>query len=285
MSSAHDKYPPLDDQELDLLVDGELSGEKRRELLEKLEAAPSGWRRCALAFLESQAWKGDLGAIRRAGAGAVKETEAVKEAVKGTVPFSSNENWDSPPCENWDSPLHENGDSPPRENWDIPLRDSRGSPRAWPWGTLLAMSASFLLALGLGAYVRGLRWPATVAPEPGEVARAGAPPKAVETPSPASASVATDNSPWQTITVPVSVGPEGATETVRLPARVADHLDPQWLEHVPSVMPREVLEALEQSGHQVEQQRRLVPVRLQDGRQLVVPVDQVEVRYVGKPAF
>lgn len=39
---------------LDRLVDGELTGANRRALLLRLDAQPDGWRRCALAFLESQ---------------------------------------------------------------------------------------------------------------------------------------------------------------------------------------------------------------------------------------
>jgi hypothetical protein len=47
------------DQWIDRLVDGELSDDERRALLAKLDAEPDsgGWRRCALAFLEAQAWR------------------------------------------------------------------------------------------------------------------------------------------------------------------------------------------------------------------------------------
>lgn len=44
----------------DRLVDGELDAAERRRLLESLDARPDGWRRCALAFLEAQAWRDDL---------------------------------------------------------------------------------------------------------------------------------------------------------------------------------------------------------------------------------
>ena len=46
---------------LDRLVAGELADNNRRALLLKLEATPDGWRRCALAFLEDQAWRTALG--------------------------------------------------------------------------------------------------------------------------------------------------------------------------------------------------------------------------------
>ena len=48
---------PTDERLLDRLVDGELTEPERRELLQRLDAAPEGWRACALAFLEAQAWK------------------------------------------------------------------------------------------------------------------------------------------------------------------------------------------------------------------------------------
>ncbi len=44
------------ERQIDLLVDGELGENDRRALLRQLEDEPNGWRRCALAFLESQAW-------------------------------------------------------------------------------------------------------------------------------------------------------------------------------------------------------------------------------------
>jgi hypothetical protein len=45
---------------LDRLVAGDLPELERRELLLKLDAEPDGWRRCALAFLEDQAWRSAL---------------------------------------------------------------------------------------------------------------------------------------------------------------------------------------------------------------------------------
>src|SRR5262245_59463811 len=42
---------------IDRLVDGTLRVDERRALLLRLEAEPEGWRLCALAFLEAQAWR------------------------------------------------------------------------------------------------------------------------------------------------------------------------------------------------------------------------------------
>jgi hypothetical protein len=55
---------------LDRLVDGELEEVDRRDLLQRLEAEPDGWRRCALAFLEAQSWREALAPlVAAAGAG------------------------------------------------------------------------------------------------------------------------------------------------------------------------------------------------------------------------
>jgi len=47
-------------QELDRLVDGELNGKEYQALLRALEQHPDGWRLCALAFLEAQAFQVEL---------------------------------------------------------------------------------------------------------------------------------------------------------------------------------------------------------------------------------
>lgn len=54
------QFSERDEQQIDLLVDNELSRENQRELFDRLEEVPGGWRRCALAFLEARAWKSDL---------------------------------------------------------------------------------------------------------------------------------------------------------------------------------------------------------------------------------
>lgn len=50
----------LSDEWLDRLVDDELSLEEYRELLRLIGREPEGWKRCAQAFLEAQAWRKDL---------------------------------------------------------------------------------------------------------------------------------------------------------------------------------------------------------------------------------
>lgn len=50
-----DENDGLIDEQVDRLVDGELTLAEQRALIEQLEASPNGWRRVGLAFLEAQA--------------------------------------------------------------------------------------------------------------------------------------------------------------------------------------------------------------------------------------
>jgi hypothetical protein len=56
----HDELNQHDRRMFDRLVDGELSADERRRLLTSLDDRPEGWRQCALAFLEAQAWRTEL---------------------------------------------------------------------------------------------------------------------------------------------------------------------------------------------------------------------------------
>lgn len=47
-------------RDLERLVDGQLSHDDYRRVVENLEQDPDGWRRCCLAFLEQQALRADL---------------------------------------------------------------------------------------------------------------------------------------------------------------------------------------------------------------------------------
>lgn len=57
MMTPEDRPSFVEGAEIDRLVDGELPRDQRRDLLLRLETDPEGWRRCALAFLEDQAFR------------------------------------------------------------------------------------------------------------------------------------------------------------------------------------------------------------------------------------
>jgi len=115
-----DRQSP-DDALFERLVDGELKPDEYRELLDSLDDEPGGWRRCALAFLESQAvsqeFAGWMQDVTSAKSGSPEPTFRARAAA---------------------------GDS---------------FPRRW-LNLAVAASAACVLAFGLGIAVRGW-WPAS----------------------------------------------------------------------------------------------------------------------------
>ena len=83
----------------------------------------------------------------------------------------------------------------------------------------------------------------------------------------------------------VTLTARGGGNAVQLPAVKADRLDKAWLQNIPAPVSPDLLQALQESGHRVQQRRGLLPVEMNDGRRLVVPVDQVDIDYVGRPSF
>lgn len=71
----HHPSGPVDDRQIDRLVDGELPGTERRELLLRLENEPNGWRQCALAFLEAQGWREAFHPLAALASGEVRPRE------------------------------------------------------------------------------------------------------------------------------------------------------------------------------------------------------------------
>ncbi len=161
-----------------------------------------------------------------------------------------------------------------------------GARRPWIEGrasTVLAMAACFLIALGLGTFLRDLATHDAGGPvQPVRLADRGAV-LVEESPSPErrAPAVPEADEPWQLVTLGVDPGEQGGRCRVQLPAVERPGIDEQWVEGLESPIPEEVLRALRRSGHKIESTRQYVPLRMKDGRQLVVPVDQVDVHYVG----
>ncbi len=239
---------------LDRLVDDELSESQRTELLNSLDQEPDGWRSCALAFLEAQCWKKELGGIRQS-------VPAAQSPVLSAVAPSA-----------------------------LPLK-RRSSPFGLP-GTLAAMAATFLLALGAGVWWQhsGNRLTGFFAAGPNQVASKTGDNSTTMQSGSQTAVAQTDlqpknaSAPWQWVRLSPA-GSNDSGESVRLPALERDRIDQQWLQSLPSPIPESVVQALERSGYQVQTQQELMPMPLKDGRQLVVPVDKVQLQYVGNPTY
>lgn len=250
-----------DNTPFDRLVDGELNESERRELLAGLDQEPEGWRRCALAFLEAQCWKQVLGGLQDASA-----AESLPAASAESIPVSREQ----------------------------PSFQPQRSSRIGRFNTILAMAASFLVALWLGSLVqrswRGVSVPVGRGPL-GEMAAHSANQKSFSPVGRGAAGIAAapgdvkPSSPWRVVTVSAPSDGKTPDRALSLPAVERNSLDDQWLQGISPAIPADVLQAFQRTGHQVEQRRELIPVPLKDGRRLLVPVDQVDVHYVGSKEY
>jgi hypothetical protein len=247
MNPVDENMPISDDDCFDLLVDGELSEEKRRELLSRLDDEPTGWRRCALAFLQAQSWR-----------------EACGKMAGGS-----------------------SGEPPPRRRtrWYVPSGPV-GTLAAMAASFLVALLLGWQFqGIWRTGGPGGLPDIGAVALE-GTPETLSAQPVApdIEQPRPPEPS---DSPPTGVYLVELASGegPGGQRQTIRLPAVEQDQLSADWLESLPAPISAGLLEQLEQAGLRVEQRRGVLPLRTRDGRMLLVPVDDVDIHYEGNPTF
>ena len=226
------------DATFDRLVDGELAAAEYTHLLAAMDAEPALWRRCAMAFLEAQAWRGEMSAIRRGQEMASPDIPAVTAAV-------------------------------------TPWRR---------WLPLLAIAASFLAAfLGGIALERQLD---RRQHEAGTLAQS-------EEPSAKSADAADDQmlareqEPRSLGNIRLVVdGQQGAQpQQIDLPIYDLNQVGPEWLTQDRSALPDEVIESLARRGRKVERQIEYLPLPLDDERQVVVPVEQIQITPVSRRSY
>jgi hypothetical protein len=229
---------PTNDERFDRLVDGELSEAERSRLLAALDQEPDGWRRCALAFLEAQCWREGLGGLFR---------PAQPMATRETGPSSLTQ---------------KPGRSPAGRRWSLQ------SVAAMATGLV----ACFLLVMGATHYWdNGGNAGPSGGVTPANLAKGG-PQSAPLMPGPSA--YPDQSTPWQMVGLPTG----NNNGTVVIPAKPRDRLDDQWMQNLPSAMPEKVRQALERTGHRVQQQREVIPVQMNDGRVLFVPVEQMDIQ-------
>jgi hypothetical protein len=251
--------PPAD--LIDRMVDGGLMPAQLRMTVSELDKAPDGWRRCALAFLEAQCWGEALRDL--------DETTVGNERPTASLPRGGS----------------------PILSIAAPIATDKTPSRRWIADALAAGIAG--VAFALGWMVHGLRTggdrehpansPFVTAttnqtPEPAAVRDS---PVRSELPEPA----------------PVSALPAGQIPTIREVARLrisaggpapaevpilaGPGIDPRWVLQQPPPISGHGQAIWQREGYQLDQRRRLVSVPLGDGRRAAVPIDQVQVRYVG----
>lgn len=250
-------------QDLDRLVDGELVGTERRSLIARLEQAPDGWRRCALAYLEAQEFRRSMATI-----GNPMEAQREKAAVD----------------------LHLDAPSPSAVR--------RGPSSASRW-LVLASALMVSFAVGMGAGRAVFLGDENVANTSPLINRDNSPDPPDSVPNPSRDSqpgnAATERKP-PAPPVQKSAPRTGEVRVVGL-VRIADEsshvsnyvmpvfsgtgLDQEWLKSMPLPYTDEQVRKLKQDGYQVEQRRQLMEVNLADGQNLSIPFGTVNLQYIG----
>jgi hypothetical protein len=214
---------------LDRLVDGEIAHDEQRQLILSLEAQPDGWRRCAMAFLEAQAWGREFQQLTSEHAPAASPQQAIAARQADRAAACSKTGWLKP----------------------------------------LAVAAGLMLAFTLGAMVRGTRGPAAI--------------DMASSPKDANASnTDLQSGTFETLKVSLPAEDGESEQALEVPLIEADQKSlASLLDDERPVLSEVERKTLESTGHLIEQRRAYYPVQLQDGRQGVVPMDFVEVKYTG----
>lgn len=234
-----------DDDELwDRLVDDELSEVQRARLISQCEAEPGAWRRCALALLEAQTWRRQMKQFI-----GPADSKLTPSATPRTDPASAR----------------------PRRRF-----------AQWFGSQRWALAASMLVACSLGWTAARLSLHRADVPQ-----GAGGPVGSVDaltTPTLAdngTLSITDDagDAAWRKVQLVVDDG-SGASSTLEVPVVEADSFDPEWLVNRPPPLPAEVIRGLRQLGNDVRVERQFLPFNAPDGRQMIIPMDRVEVQPV-----
>jgi hypothetical protein len=264
-----DQATPLDDFFLDQIVDGVLTPAQLGDAVLRLDREPGGWKRCALAFLEAQAWSESFRAVgesRDAPAGdhalridlaAVPNKPAhprwVRSAVAaGIVAAAFSVGWFGHGVSSHPGPDRVIVQSPPVAVPDSAVsHPTQESPE--PDGrTSVDTQGMAALPSDMGG----------IAAFPPNAVRVAADPKQVVR-TVAHLRVGPEYAPAE---VPILAGP-GVTE--------------EWLRQQPPPVSEHGQVVFQRLGYQVEQHRRFLTTVLPDGRRLAIPVDEVQIQYTG----
>jgi hypothetical protein len=247
---------------IDRIVDGEMSPDELRKALEQLNAAPDLWRQCALSFLEAQAWR---------------------EALR---PMAKDVTLDQSPSEETFAG---------RSDWTLeagPVIRVAAPPRR---------RIRSILAAGIGLVAFSLGWighelrsrieaPNTAliplqigSPALREQAKGDLTPTPFSEPlRPGSlAGLPTDRLPTVREVARLRIGTGGETPA-EVPILAGPGISERWLLEQPAPVSEHDRAVWQRQGYQLQQQRRFVSVLLEDGRRAAVPIDHVQVRYVGR---
>lgn len=244
--------------ELDRMVDGELSEEEQRSLLQRLEESSNGWKELALAYVEASVWKDQFSQTRT-----ILESDSTR-ALPSVIASIGDRQRETDP--------------------HIGKQEARQQS-----GMTSAFAAvAVVLVFGLGIWLGRTQiefpgQPSQIADTPQSPSTnvANIPPQDGPIPT-TTVNQNTDSPIPKTVQVVYSDGQSDVLRVVDVPIADSVHgdgskqLDEFW--HRPeSAIPAELRAELEKSGHQITESRDLWPAQLPDGRSVVIPVSQVHV--------
>lgn len=226
---------------LNRLIDGELPAAEYRSLLASLEAEPDGWRRCALSFLESQALGVELGSLRRT----LDESPTAAPTAQPPSRLASTS--------------------------DLPRWKQRSM-------FLLSVAASFLTAFSLGLVV-----PDIFRPTPQEPALVGNLIDRNDQPA-ANSAPGARHAALRPVVGNVRLVMDGANgeplDAGQVPVYEASGDLRSALAGGQTISPA-LIDLFKRSGFEVQRDQRFVPAPLEDGRQLIVPIDGYQLVPIG----
>lgn len=235
------EFEPVSSGQIERLVDGELPREERRAVLLALDHERDGWRRLAMAFLESQAIKESLS--RRAKATAAPVSIAPAAAIR-------------------------------------PAARSRISPSAVVAvvaSAALMFGLGRLSTSSTEVASQDLREPSVpVTYEPSATSPVDSSPSELLV-----ANAGTPVQQQQTLRLELGDEQGGAAQVVEVPLVENTAIRPEDLLDGPPVISDSVQRALLRSGKRVYEQRQLYEVTLEDGRRGVMPVSNVFLEDAG----
>lgn len=292
--------PTLDPIWLDRLVDDELDDAQRRELLALMTRDSDGWRRCALAFLESQSLGRELKSLRHSTSpGGVGPDQRIGACQKAMLPTEVGAADNPRKSESWARQVvSAHNTNPSRGTHDATSTSRQPGPvRRRPWSTYLAMAASFLLVFSFGLYFRGIlsperrdpvtnrtRQPTPNWPTQDRLSRETEIANAKAGKSRARVGRRQDGK-WGDLRVVVGHDVDGKPRLIEVPIWNEDDINPDWFASQGRAVPPDVRRYLEQEGNEVRETRDWIPFDLEDGRQVIVPVDEVNIVPVSRRSY
>lgn len=231
----------VDDSLIDRLVDGELREVERQRILALLETEVGGWRRCALAFLEAQAWSRTL---------------------------ASNPNLHSVNAPDNSTITHVLID--PDQPVDHIRQRRAPTPRWFPFQSQGILAAGILLSFAAGWIASRAAHPFRPVPAPIAADKSVAVFAPTNRLKPAVDQVqAAEPRNFAPVEPPIVPKIEAPSRKIEAPVALTEPIRREW----------------ERQGYLVQQRSGLVSMELENGERLAVPVDEVELRYIGNRTY